>query len=104
MILTAVADEEAHSIGSERIADTIRADAAIVAEPTELRLAIAHKGFVWLELETLGRAAHGSRYDVGIDAIARMGPRSSGLAGSTRACAPTVASTRCSAGRRCTHP
>ncbi|HET9673999.1 MAG TPA: M20/M25/M40 family metallo-hydrolase [Gaiellaceae bacterium] len=80
VIVTAVADEEAHSIGSERIADTIRADAAIVAEPTELRLAIAHKGFVWLELETLGRAAHGSRYDVGIDAIVRMGPTLVGLA------------------------
>ena len=74
VIVTAVADEEAHSIGSERIAETVRADAAIVAEPTELRLALAHKGFIWLELETHGRAAHGSRYDVGIDAIARMGP------------------------------
>ena len=80
VIVTAVADEEAHSIGSERIAQTVRADAAIVAEPTELRLAIAHKGFVWLELETHGRAAHGSRYDVGIDAIARMGPTLVGLA------------------------
>jgi acetylornithine deacetylase len=80
VIVTAVADEEAHSIGSERLAESVRADAAIVAEPTELRLAIAHKGFVWLELETHGRAAHGSRYDVGIDAIARMGPSLVGLA------------------------
>jgi acetylornithine deacetylase/succinyl-diaminopimelate desuccinylase-like protein len=80
VIVTAVADEEAHSIGSERLAELVRADAAIVAEPTELRLAIAHKGFVWLELETHGRAAHGSRYDVGIDAIARMGPSLVGLA------------------------
>jgi acetylornithine deacetylase len=74
LIVTAVADEEALSIGSERIAETIQADAAIVAEPTELRLAIAHKGFVWLEVETRGRAAHGSRYDRGVDAIAGMGP------------------------------
>ena len=79
VIVTAVADEEAHSIGSERIAETVKADAAIVAEPTELGLAVAHKGFVWLELETHGRAAHGSRYDVGIDAIARMGPALVGL-------------------------
>ena len=79
VIVTAVADEEAHSIGSERIVETVTADAAIVAEPTELRLAIAHKGFVWLELETQGRAAHGSRYDVGIDAIARMGTALVGL-------------------------
>jgi acetylornithine deacetylase len=74
VIVAAVADEEALSIGSERVASTIRADAAVVAEPTELRLAIAHRGFVWLELETRGRAAHGSRYDLGEDAIARMGP------------------------------
>ncbi len=74
LIVTAVADEEALSIGSERIAETVRADAAIVAEPTGLRLAIAHKGFVWLEVETRGHAAHGSRYDLGVDAIAGMGP------------------------------
>jgi acetylornithine deacetylase len=73
LIVTAVADEEAYSIGSERIAESVEADAAIVTEPTELRIAIAHKGFVWLELETRGRAAHGSRYDLGVDAIAGMG-------------------------------
>ncbi len=73
LIVTAVADEEALSIGSERIAETIRADAAIVTEPTGLEIAVAHRGFVWLELETRGRAEHGSRYDLGIDAIARMG-------------------------------
>jgi len=74
LIVTAVADEEALSIGSERVAKTITADAAIVAEPTEMRLAIAHRGFVWLKVETRGRAAHGSRYDLGVDAIAAMGP------------------------------
>jgi acetylornithine deacetylase len=79
LVVTAVADEEALSIGAERVADTVAVDAAIVAEPTELRLAIAHRGFVWLELETLGRAAHGSRYDLGIDAIAMMGPALAGL-------------------------
>lgn len=74
LIVTAVADEEALSIGSERIAWTVRADAAIVTEPTGLDIAVAHRGFVWLELETEGRAEHGSRYDLGIDAIAGMGP------------------------------
>jgi acetylornithine deacetylase len=74
LIVTAVADEEALSIGSERIAETVKVDAAIVTEPTGLGVAVAHRGFVWLELETRGRAAHGSRYDLGIDAIARMGP------------------------------
>jgi len=79
-----VADEEAFSIGSEQIAETVRADAAIVAEPTELRIAIAHKGFAWLELETSGRAAHGSRYDLGEDAIAAMGPALVALTGLDR--------------------
>jgi acetylornithine deacetylase len=79
VIVTAVADEEALSIGSERVAQSVRADAAIVAEPTGMQIAVAHRGFVWLELETRGRAAHGARYDVGEDAIARMGPSLVGL-------------------------
>jgi acetylornithine deacetylase len=79
LVVTAVADEEALSIGSERIAETVSTDAAIVAEPTDLSVAIAHRGFVWLELETRGRAAHGSRYDLGIDANVLMGPVLTGL-------------------------
>jgi acetylornithine deacetylase len=79
LVVTAVADEEAESMGSERIAKTVAADAAIVAEPTDMRVAIAHRGFVWLELETQGRAAHGSRYDLGIDANALMGPALAGI-------------------------
>jgi acetylornithine deacetylase len=73
VIVTAVCDEEVASIGSARVAERYRAHAAIVAEPTELRLALAHKGFVGFEIEVRGRAAHGSRPDLGIDAIARMG-------------------------------
>lgn len=73
VIVTAVADEEFASIGTEAIAATLSADAAIVTEPTDLRVAVAHRGFVHLEVEVTGRAAHGSRPDVGIDAIAKMG-------------------------------
>ena len=73
VILTAVADEELASIGTEAVAASMRADAAIVTEPTDLQLAIAHRGFVHLEVEVHGRAAHGSRPDLGIDAIAKMG-------------------------------
>ena len=73
VIVTAVADEEAGSAGTEAVLRRFRADAAIVAEPTELRVGVAHKGFVALEIETLGRAAHGSRPDLGVDAIAKMG-------------------------------
>jgi acetylornithine deacetylase len=73
VIVTAVCDEEVGSIGSEAAARRYAAEGAIVAEPTEERLAVAHRGFAWIELETRGRAAHGSRPDLGEDAIARMG-------------------------------
>jgi acetylornithine deacetylase len=73
VLVTAVCDEEVGSIGSATLAARLRADAAIVAEPTEERLAVAHKGFAWIEIETRGVAAHGSRPDLGEDAIARMG-------------------------------
>jgi acetylornithine deacetylase len=73
VVLTAVADEEFASIGTEAVAASMRADAAIVTEPTELQLAVAHRGFVHLEVEVHGRAAHGSRPHLGIDAIAKMG-------------------------------
>jgi acetylornithine deacetylase len=73
VILTAVADEEFASIGTEAVAAGLTADAAIVTEPTELQVAVAHRGFVHLEIEVHGRAAHGSRPHLGIDAIAKMG-------------------------------
>ncbi len=61
------------SLGAEALVRDWRADMAIVTEPTDLRLAIGHKGFAWVEIVTRGRAAHGSRPDEGRDAIARMG-------------------------------
>ena len=76
VLLSAVADEEYGSIGSEAlIADWARwpADAVLIAEPTALDISIAHRGFVWLDIETLGSAAHGSLPEQGIDAIAKMG-------------------------------
>jgi acetylornithine deacetylase/succinyl-diaminopimelate desuccinylase-like protein len=69
VVVTTVADEEVASIGATAVAASVEADAAIVAEPTELDLAVAHRGFGWLEVETVGRAAHGSRAELGIDAI-----------------------------------
>ena len=73
LIITAVSDEEVASLGTSAVLEQFRADYGIVTEPTELRLCIAHKGFVWLEVETTGVAAHGSRSDLGVDAIAHMG-------------------------------
>jgi acetylornithine deacetylase len=74
IVVTAVADEELASVGTEAVLERVRVDAAIVAEPTELRVAVAHRGFVGFEIETAGVAAHGSRPDLGVDAIAKMGP------------------------------
>ena len=73
LIVTAVADEELASVGTEAVLERVRADAAIVVEPTELQLAVAHRGFICFEIETHGVAAHGSRPDLGVDAIAKMG-------------------------------
>jgi acetylornithine deacetylase len=73
VIVTAVADEEYAGLGTMAVAERYRADGAIVAEPTELELVIAHKGFIWLDVETLGVAAHGSRPHLGVDAIVKMG-------------------------------
>jgi acetylornithine deacetylase/succinyl-diaminopimelate desuccinylase-like protein len=73
VVVTAVADEEVASVGTAAVAAARRADGAIVAEPTELQVAVAHRGFVAFEVETVGRAAHGSRPELGIDAIAHMG-------------------------------
>jgi acetylornithine deacetylase len=71
VIIAAVVDEEYRSIGTQAFLDSgVKADAAIVTEPTRLSICTAHKGFAWADLEVRGFAAHGSRYDVGIDAIA----------------------------------
>ena len=73
VILTAVVDEEYASIGTEAVVREYRADAAIVGEPTGLRIVTEHKGFAWFDIETSGVAAHGSLPDVGVDAIVAMG-------------------------------
>lgn len=79
VIVTAVMDEEYAGLGTLAIAERYGADGAIVAEPTELELVVAHKGFVWLEVETQGVAAHGSRPHLGVDAIVKMGGVLAGL-------------------------
>jgi len=73
VLIAAVADEEYASLGTADVIERYSVDGAIVTEPTELNLCPAHKGFIWLEVETIGRAAHGSRFNEGIDANMRMG-------------------------------
>lgn len=79
VVVTAVCDEEYASAGTDAIARELTADAAIVTEPTGLDVCVAHKGFQWLDVEAAGRAAHGSRPDLGVDAIVKMGPVLTGL-------------------------
>jgi acetylornithine deacetylase len=73
LVIVSVADEEEASLGMMDVLRHHTADAAVVTEPTELAMVAAHKGFVWMEVETEGRAAHGSGWQVGIDANMRMG-------------------------------
>lgn len=73
LVVAAVADEEHASLGADALVRDHAADGAVVTEPTDLRMATCHKGFEWIEVETRGRAAHGSRPADGRDAILRMG-------------------------------
>ncbi len=73
LLVACVADEEHASFGTEEVVARFRADAAIVTEPTELQLTVAHKGFAWFEVVVQGRAAHGSMPELGVDAIAKAG-------------------------------
>ncbi len=73
VLVVAVADEEVASIGMQEVLRHVTAEAAIVTEPTDMDVCLAHKGFCWIEVTTHGRAAHGSRFDLGIDANMHMG-------------------------------
>jgi len=73
LIVAAVVDEEHSSIGADALVERWRADAGVVTEPTDLAVAVGHKGFAWVEVDVAGRAAHGSRPKEGEDAILRLG-------------------------------
>lgn len=73
LLIACVVDEEHASLGADALVTRWRADGAVVTEPTDLAIAISHKGFEWIEIETEGRAAHGSRPGDGRDAIRLMG-------------------------------
>jgi len=74
VIIAAVIDEEDQSAGTRALLEMgVTAHAAVVTEPTRLAICPAHRGFAWADLTVDGRAAHGSRYDVGVDAITQVG-------------------------------
>jgi acetylornithine deacetylase len=81
LLVAVVADEEYGSLGTADLVKHVSADAAIVTEPTSLRICRAHKGYAWIEVVVEGRAAHGSRFEEGIDANLRMGRFLSALEG-----------------------
>lgn len=73
IIVCCVADEEHSSLGTEEVLEHFSADAGIVTEPMNLEPTLWHKGFMWLDVTIHGYAYHGSRPDMGIDAIAKAG-------------------------------
>jgi acetylornithine deacetylase len=73
VLVALVADEEYASLGAIDFVRRRGAHGCIVTEPADGRLIIGHKGFVWARITTTGRAAHGSRWDLGVSAIGRMG-------------------------------
>ncbi|MBU8878104.1 M20/M25/M40 family metallo-hydrolase [Bacillus sp. FJAT-29790] len=73
LILALVCDEEYASIGADHYVLHHKADACILTEPSDLKMVIAHRGFLWGKVTTSGRSAHGSRWDLGNSAISKMG-------------------------------
>jgi|SRR5215469_1899060 len=76
VVVAAVADEELASLGVQEALthlEGIRFDGAVVTEPTERQVGTAHRGFVWTEVTVAGVAAHGSRPQLGADAILAAG-------------------------------
>jgi len=73
VVLACVVDEEFTFTGiQELVRRGVKADFAVVAEPTRLAIVNAHKGVVRWHLETRGRACHSSSPEQGVNAIYRM--------------------------------
>ncbi len=84
VLVAAVADEEYGSLGTRDLLTRIKVDGAIVTEPTALDICLAHKGYLWIEVEVTGRAAHGSKFQLGVDANMKMGQFLADLSGLER--------------------
>lgn len=70
--LVAVVDEEFSFRGVVKLCENLKADAAVVAEPTEFKCVIASKGVLRWRIRTKGKAAHSSKPHLGINAITAM--------------------------------
>jgi len=73
VLFIGLVDEENAQLGSRAVARSrLKADLALVGEPTQLKAVTAHKGDLWLKLETRGKAAHGARPELGHNAVHDM--------------------------------
>jgi len=73
IVFAGLVDEEHAQLGSRALADSgFTADLAIVGEPTRLQVVTAHKGSLWLRVETRGRSAHGATPHLGRNAVHTM--------------------------------
>ncbi|MSR53992.1 MAG: M20 family peptidase [Gemmataceae bacterium] len=73
VIMACTVDEEHTFLGVQHLVKEVRADMAVIAEPTRLQIVDAHKGVARWKVRTEGRACHSSRPDQGVNAIYRMG-------------------------------
>ena len=79
LVLALVADEEDAGLGAATVLESIggtsgvRADVCLVAEPTWLDLAVAHRGYAVVRVGLQGRAAHSSQPEQGVDVLAPLG-------------------------------
>ena len=66
-------DEECNQTGSRAFSKLkLKANLALVGEPTRCRVVTAHKGDLWLRLSSIGKAAHGARPELGRNAVHTM--------------------------------
>lgn len=73
LLLALVSDEEYASVGAQAFVASHRADGCLLAEPTDGAFVTGHRGFAWVDVTVKGRAAHGSRWDLGISANTMAG-------------------------------
>ncbi len=77
IILLGAAGEETDSCGAKRFVSRVRGDlpditGVVLPEPTAFEVVTAHRGMLWLDVKTFGRAAHGSTPELGVNAIGSM--------------------------------
>ena len=74
LIFCGVADEEEAGIGTRSLIETgPEATYAVIGEPTDMKIALGHKGLEWIDVIFKGKKVHGGDQDNGINAIMMAG-------------------------------